>query len=225
MKDNFIHVAFVIDESGSMTSSESDVVGGFKKMVDEQKEVKDGKCAISLYKFNDKVTKVFLGKDLDEIGDLDYYPCGMTAMNDGIGTAIDEIGKWLSDMDESERPSKNLIVIITDGLENSSKEYSFTKVKEMISHQEEKYNWSFVYLGADINNLKDANSLGFKMRSVASKKDLGSTYKMINCASTTYRCSLNKSSADSELKNYLNYQTTVMLDEYEAKNNVKVKKD
>ena len=125
MKDNFIHVVFVIDESGSMTTSQSDVIGGFKRVVDEQKAVKDGTCAVSLFKFSDKVTEVYRGKDVNEVEYLDehtYAPGGMTAMNDGIGVAIDNIGKWLDGMKESEKPEKNLVVIMTDGMENASRE-------------------------------------------------------------------------------------------------------
>ena len=49
MKDKLIHVAFIIDSSGSMSGSESDVIGGFKKTIEEQKAVKDGECIVTLY--------------------------------------------------------------------------------------------------------------------------------------------------------------------------------
>ena len=109
MKDKLIHVAFIIDSSGSMSGSEADVIGGFKKTIDEQKKVKDGECIVSLYEFASDVKQVYLGKTLDEVKDLDYTVGGMTRLYDGIGTAVDDIGKWLSDMDESERPSKILL--------------------------------------------------------------------------------------------------------------------
>lgn len=187
-KANFIHLVFVIDQSGSMYSSVSDVVNGFKNLIDEQKKVKDGKCAVSLYTFADTCKEVYLGKDVNEVNGLDYRPLGCTAMNDGIGTAIDKVGKWLSDMDESERPSKNLVVIMTDGEENSSKEYSLERVKEMIKHQTEKYDWTFMYVGADITTAKDAKSLGIKKMSMSSRHNFMENYDMINCATTTYRC-------------------------------------
>lgn len=190
MKENFIHVCFVIDESGSMAGTESDIIGGFRKVVDEQRAVKDGKCAVSLYKFNDRVSEIYIGKDVNEIDYLDdksYRPGGCTAMNDAIGTAIDKIGKWLSDMDEAERPEKNLVVIMTDGEENSSSEYSLKKVKEMIKHQEEKYNWTFMYLGADITDAAYAKSYGFENRMYSSKDNLNKSYDTINTALNCYR--------------------------------------
>ena len=168
MKENFIHVCFII----------------------EQKANKNGKCAVSLYKFESTVSKIYMGKDVNDVEYLDdksYRPGGCTAMNDAIGTAIDEIGKWLDNMDESEKPEKNLIVIMTDGEENSSREYSFDKVKEMIKHQEEKYSWTFMYLGADISDASYAKSYGFDNRLYSSKKSLHKSYDMINTSLNCYR--------------------------------------
>lgn len=189
MKDNFIHVAFVIDESGSMYDSASDVIGGFKQVIDEQKANKEGEVAVSLFTFNNKVTQVYMGKNINEVENIEgsYRPHGSTAMNDGIGTAIDTIGKWLNGMQESEKPSKNLIVIMTDGFENSSTEYNLNKVKSMIRHQEEKYNWTFVYMGMDVTTAKAADELGVKARTYSSKKNIKSNYDIINSAVKTYR--------------------------------------
>lgn len=225
MKDNFIHVTFVIDESGSMWSSTSDVIGGFEKTINEQKQVKDGKCAVSLFKFCNKVEEVFLMKDVNEVEKLVYDPCGGTAMNDGIGTAIDKVGEVLAKMDESERPSKNLVVIMTDGQENSSKKYSFSKVKEMIKHQEEKYNWTFVYMGSDLTDVKDAEALGLSKISVSSKSNLGSTYALINSATTLYRKSRSASVGDAMMDSYLDSNIKTMTEEYEMKNNLKINKN
>ena len=215
MKENFIHVCFIIDESGSMSGTESDIIGGFKKIIDEQKANKDGKCAVSLYKFASKVSKIYIGKDVNDVDYLDeksYRPGGCTAMNDAIGTAIDEIGKWLDGMDEAEKPEKNLIVIMTDGEENSSVEYSFDKVKEMIKHQEEKYSWSFMYLGT----ASYAKSYGFNSRLYSTKKSLHKTYDMINTSINRYRSSVGS----TDIKNAafaLNLQESIdsLNDAYE----------
>ena len=190
MKENFIHVCFVIDESGSMFGTENDIIGGFRSVIDEQKNVEKGKCAVSLYKFNSKVTEIYVGKDVNDVDYLDedsYKPGGCTAMNDAIGTAIDNIGKWLNGMDEDEKPEKNLIVIMTDGEENASVEYSFEKVKEMIKHQEEKYNWTFMYLGTDISDGAYAQSYGLGNRLYSTKDNITASYGMINSITATYR--------------------------------------
>lgn len=187
MKDNLIHLCFVIDESGSMWSSEKDVIGGFNSLIEEQKKVTDGDCIVSVYRFSTEVSKDFIGKPLNEINSLEYHPGGGTAMNDGIGTAIHEIGVWLNDMDESERPSKNMIIIMTDGEENMSREYTLEKVKEMIKHQEEKYNWSFVYMGSDVSSLEDAKALGITLASISSKSNITKNYANINSYASSIR--------------------------------------
>lgn len=264
MKENFIHVCFIIDESGSMGGSESDIIGGFNKTIQEQKEVKDGKCAVSFFSFNDNVIERFIGKDVNEVqpleqvsslwggwkyyssskstgvtctiingvADIDikteeketnplyqYSPGGCTAMNDGIGTAIDKIGKWLSDMPEEERPSKNLIVIMTDGEENVSKEYTLAKVQEMIKHQTEKYDWSFIYMGMDITNKKAADDLGISARSFVAKDSdsLYKNYSNISNSASCYRSCVNSIDANEALNTYLDAELTADTALYEEK--------
>lgn len=219
MKSNLLHICFILDESGSMYTLVDDVIGGFQKLINEQKEEKNGECIISLYRFSDTVKKDYIGKPVDEVPKLTYSPGGCTAMNDGVGTAIDEIGKWLSDMDESERPSKNMIVIMTDGQENASKEYNFDTVKAKIKHQEEKYSWTFVYMGTNLQDLKDANRLGIKMRSVSDSRNIAANYAHIDTYAKTVRNSTSAASvakADAFLTRQLCKDTIV----YQVKNNI-----
>ena len=219
MKSNLLHICFVLDESGSMYNSVDDVIGGFEKLIDEQKGEKNGECIISLYRFSNTVKRDYIGKPVGEVPKLTYSPGGCTAMNDGVGTAIDEIGKWLSDMDESERPSKNMIVIMTDGKENASKEYDFDVVKGKIKHQEEKYSWTFVYMGTNLQDLKDANRLGIKMRSVSDSRNITSNYSHIDTYAKALRSSTNAASvaaADALLTRQLCEDTT----KYQVENNI-----
>ena len=219
MKSNLLHICFILDESGSMYSSTSDVIGGFQKLVDEQKNVDCGECIVSVYRFSDEVHQDYLGKPVEELPQLKYSPGGCTAMNDGIGTAIDEIGKWLCAMDESQRPSKNIIVIMTDGKENASKEYDFDVVKGKIKHQEEKYSWTFVYMGTNLQDLKDANRLGIKMRSVSGSRNIAANYSHIDTYAKALRSSTNAASvaaADVLLTRQLCEDTT----RYQVENNI-----
>lgn len=263
MKDNFIHVCFIIDESGSMNGSESDIIGGFNKTIEEQKAIKDGQCAISFYSFNDGISERFIGKDVNDVKPLvqgsrfgshrmfnhpthicsitsattidttitednddylyQYSPGGCTAMNDAIATAINKIGKWLSEMPEEDRPSKNLIVIMTDGEENSSKEYTLAKVQEMIKHQTEKYDWTFVYMGMDISNAKAANSLGIANRSFSTKSSnhLMSNYANISNATTCYRVA-DSDMADLAFTASLDASLTAMTQDFEDTTGIKI---
>ena len=216
MKEKFIHVVFVIDSSGSMSGSESDVVGGFNKTIAEQRAVKDGDCIVSLYEFDSTVKKVYLGKKLDEVGDFDYKVGGMTRLYDGIGTAVDEVGKWLNDMDESERPSKNLIVIITDGGENSSTEYRLKDIKDRIKEQTEKYSWDFIYLGNDLSDAKDANDIGVKYRGFTTKTKFYNNYDVISTGVTAYRCAANLAEASLALDTSISKSMSTLNAEYKA---------
>lgn len=214
MKDKLIHVCFIIDSSGSMAGSEKDVIGGFKKTIDEQKAVKDGECIVSLYDFASEVRQVYLGKSLDEVDNIDYKVGGMTKLYDGIGTAIDEIGKWLSDMKEEDRPSKNLIVIITDGGENSSIEYSLKDVKDRIKTQTDVYSWDFIYLGNDLSDAKDANDLGFKFKGFTTKKKFYNNYNAISTGLTAYRCAATVSEANLALTSSIESSIKSLNNEY-----------
>ena len=214
MKDKLIHVCFVIDSSGSMAGSEKDVVGGFRKTIEEQKAVKDGECIVSLYEFASDVKQVYLGKKLDEVKDLDYFVGGMTKLYDGIGTAIDDVGKWLADMPEEERPSKNLIVIITDGGENSSTEYRLKDIKDRIKEQTNKYSWDFIYLGNDLSDAKDANDIGIKYRGFTTKKKFYNNYDVISTGLTAYRCAANLTEASLALDKSICDSMTTLNAEY-----------
>ena len=126
--------------------------------------IKDGKVTVSLYTFNEKVTEEYLGIDINDIKEFKYNAGGSTAMNDGIGVGIDNVGKWLhaKDVNGEEMPGKTLVVVMTDGMENASREYSLKTVQEKIKEQTEKYSWEFMYQGTDITTSKAADELGFK---------------------------------------------------------------
>lgn len=224
MKANFIHVCFVVDSSGSMALSIDDVKSGFKKIIEEQKANTEGECAVSYFDFNSKVTEVYRGKNVKDINsELKYTPFGMTALMDGVGIAIDTIGKWLNSMPEDEKPEQNLIVIITDGKENFSKEYSASRVKEMIKHQQDKYSWNFVFLGADLTNIKDAIDLGIKTRGITTKASLGKSYDIVNYALSLYR-NINgtKEQKLATMDAYLCSSVDTMNDDYQKVTGIKV---
>ena len=221
MRNDYIHITFVIDKSGSMYSSKDEVVSGVQKIINEQKENKDGKCTVSLYTFNDKVEEEFVGVDVNDLPTFKYHPDSMTAMNDGLGVAIDNTGKWLAAMKEEDRPTKVLVAVFTDGLENSSKEYTLKQVKDMIEHQEKVYNWTFLYLGTDITTSKTADDLGFKYKTYSSRNKLGKNYDIINTVTSCYR-SLASTGADAAT---LSMAFCSTLDEEATKNTADFEKE
>ena len=189
MKSNFIHVCFIIDESSSMWTSVSDVKGGFAKIIEEQRANEEGTCAISIFRFATVPKEAdFIMEDIENVyPELAYNPSGCTAMYDGIGKAIDEIGERLAAMPEEERPEKNLIVIMTDGEENSSHNYQPSKIREMIKHQEDKYNWTFLYIGTDISNTNDADRIGIGRKFATTRDKMYKSYDTINSIASCYR--------------------------------------
>lgn len=162
MKENFTELVFVLDRSGSMSGLESDTIGGFNSMLEKQKKEK-GEAFVTTVLFDDHYELLHNRNDLKQIKAItekEYYVRGSTALLDAIGKTINNIGKALSNINEEERPEKVLFVIITDGMENSSREYSYAKIKEMIEHQKSKYSWDFIFLGANIDAIMTAEAFG-----------------------------------------------------------------
>lgn len=215
MKDNFVKIVFVIDESGSMCSSRSDVIGGFNEFVSEQKEEKTGDVNVSLYTFADTVKTVFKNKNISDVHNLtmdNYRPRGMTALNDAVGKAINETGYELAAMPEEERPSVVMVVIMTDGEENSSKEFKSAEIRDMIKHQTDKYSWKFIYLGTDITTTRMADDMGIRCRGFSSKMDLRKTLKCVSASAANYR---KMDTQDADI--ILNSDINCMTKEYESK--------
>lgn len=221
LNSKWINLVFVIDESGSMYASTNDVIGGFNKTIEDQKAIKDGKVTVSLYTFNGKVNEEYVGVDINDIGEFKYSPNGMTAMNDGIGTAISNVGKWLYEKDKNgeEMPGKTLVVVMTDGMENSSKEYTLKQIQDMIKEQTEKYSWEFMYQGSDITTSKAADELGFKWKTFGSRRGLSKNYDVINSAVSVYRGVANAGATMDEATNIfcstLNDESLKVTSEYE----------
>ncbi len=162
MKENLTELVFILDRSGSMSGLETDTIGGFNSMLKKQKK-ESGEAFVTTVLFDDKYEVLHDRYDIKGVNLLtekEYYVRGSTALLDAIGITINNIGKALSDTKEEDRPGKVLFVIITDGMENSSREFSYEKVKKMVEHQKSKYSWDFIFLGANIDAIKTANSFG-----------------------------------------------------------------
>ena len=166
MDENFSVIAMVVDRSGSMCSVRNDTIGGINTFFDKQKEELAGrKVKVTVAMFDDKYEVPFDFVNLKKIpkfGLRDFEPRGMTALLDAIGITIDKLGRKLSKMKEYNRPSKVVVSILTDGYENSSREYTRERIAEMIQRQENQYNWDIMFLGAGLDSVQVAQSFGFK---------------------------------------------------------------
>lgn len=166
---NATEIAFVLDASGSMDSIVDDAVGGFNSFLREQQAV-PGEARFSLLTFNTRFSWVVDNVNLAEVRPLTretYVPNGQTALLDALGRAIDRVGAQLRDTPEPQRPDKVLIVVFTDGAENSSREYSQQKIAQMIEHQQDVYKWQFVFLAANVDAIASAAAMGINTANVA----------------------------------------------------------
>jgi uncharacterized protein YegL len=159
---NLTEIVAIIDRSGSMVDLVSETIGGYNSFLKEQKKA-PGKANITLVQFDDKYQIDYDGVDINDAKELDektYVPRGMTALLDAVGKTIITVGERLSKAKEEERPGQVIFLIITDGLENSSREFVAEKVSEMIKHQTDKYNWTFTFLGGGDAAFNQAKGMG-----------------------------------------------------------------
>jgi hypothetical protein len=163
---NLTDLTAVIDRSGSMSAIRSDMEGGFDKLIADQRKV-PGICKVSLVRFDTEYEVVYTDQDVNDVPPLMIEPRGMTALLDAIGRTIVSTGERLAAMPEDQRPGLVTFIIVTDGLENSSREYSLSRINAMITEQQEKWNWLFVFLGANQDAIATAKTMGMHVNSAA----------------------------------------------------------
>lgn len=154
-------IGAVIDRSGSMASKTSDVIGGFNDFIEKQKEL-PGKCDVVVTKFNTYVStdKPISVKEVTPLDVVSYSPSGGTALFSALKQTIDTIGTLCRNLPEEKRPGLVTIVVFTDGEENASIGITKAQLKEVIEHQQSKYDWQFIYLGTEFSSFSDAQSIG-----------------------------------------------------------------
>jgi len=169
MKDNLSQISVVLDRSGSMESVRQATIDGFNEFIEGQKNV-PGDANVTLIQFDTENSweLVFEGKPVKQAPKLTietYKPRGGTPLHDALGHTIVDLGEKLSKIKEHDRPGKVIIVVMTDGLENSSTKYTSSKLAEMIKHQREVYKWEFVFLGANQDAILTGESLNIPRHS------------------------------------------------------------
>ncbi|MFA6654109.1 MAG: vWA domain-containing protein, partial [Candidatus Delongbacteria bacterium] len=150
-KKDHTQLICVLDRSGSMESVADDAIGGFNTFIEEQKK-QPGTMSVTLVLFDHEYLVPFKNKDIMKVEPLNrksYVPRGVTALLDAVGRTVNEAGSELSKKKEKDRPEKVIVCILTDGLENASKEFKIEQIKKLIEHQKEKYSWDFVFLAAN----------------------------------------------------------------------------
>lgn len=215
MRTDLSEIIFIIDESGSMGPLRDDTIGGFNNLIEDQKK-EPGETRITTVMFNTSHRTVHNNVHINEIELLNrnmYCPCGGTALLDALGDTINSVGVRLANTPEEERPASVLIVITTDGEENASHVFTKNKIKEMIEHQQNVYNWKFMYLGANIDAISEAESYGiFRGMAAtysATSKGVDSVYAAASAiASRTKACAMENTLCDTEA--YINTVTATL---------------
>jgi hypothetical protein len=166
MRDNFTRIAIILDRSGSMQSCRESTVAGFNEFIRTQAEL-PGEAKVKLVQFDDRYETVFDMnlKSCPELTQNTFSPRGSTALLDAQGRTIVELGRELAALPEHERPAKVVVVTLTDGLENASKEYTLDRIGELIREQRDKYNWEFVFLGANQDAIATAAAMNIPQAS------------------------------------------------------------
>ncbi len=162
MKKGLTELVFILDRSGSMHGLEADTIGGFNSMIEKQKN-EEGEAYVSAVLFDDMQEVLYDRVDLRKVepmNDKQYYVRGCTALLDAVGQAIHHIGNVHKYAREEDVPEKTIFVITTDGMENASRSYSLEKVRHMVERQQEKYHWEFLFLGANIDAVREAGRFG-----------------------------------------------------------------
>ena len=164
MNNNLTEIVFILDRSGSMAGLEADTIGGFNAMVEKQKK-EEGDALLSAILFDHESVVLYDRVDIRKVEpmtDRQYQVRGSTALLDTIGGAVHHMANVHKYAREEDRPGKTVFVITTDGMENASRHYSYRDVQKMVKHEQEKYGWEFLFLGANMDAIEAARTFGIR---------------------------------------------------------------
>jgi von willebrand factor type A domain-containing protein len=183
-KPKDVELVFILDRSGSMGGLESDTIGGYNSMLSKQKKEKTGKVSVTTVLFDDQYELLYNQVPIEKVSPMteeEYYVRGSTALLDAIGKTVMQVK---ANQDKKEIKDKVLFVIITDGMENASREYRADQIKKLIEERKEKNNWEFLFLGANIDAIGAAKDLGIDssraVRFKSDKKGTAKNYEVLN---------------------------------------------
>lgn len=198
MNNNYTHITYVLDRSGSMHSVHQETKDALVEFINGQKEL-EGKCTFSLYQFDYEVLNPINFSLIADVNaeEIEFVPRGSTSLYDAVGQAVSETGNHLNSLDEADKPAKVLVVIQTDGHENTSVEFTAEQISEIIKHQQEKYNWQFIFLGANQNavltarTMNVANSISYSNNAAG----IARSNQVLSAAAATYRSSASETAS------------------------------
>ena len=193
-------LVFIMDRSGSMSGIAQDMQGAMKEVIKKQKD-RDGDVLVTYVRFDYEYEEVFHEKNIGEIDGFSLEPRGLTALLDAIGTTINKVERRFNQKDEEDQPERVLFVIVTDGGENASQEFTRPQVFEMIEKVKRDHEWGFTFIGANQDSIGTGSSLGISRGSsvnyAATSVGVRSMSKSVSCYVDDY-LSTGEASYDSE---------------------------
>jgi len=200
MRQDYTHITLILDRTGSMESIRDDTISGFNAFLKKQK-AEPGTATLTLAQFDtqDPYEVIHRFKPIEEIPELDretYVPRASTPLLDALGRGINDLEKSLSELKEEDRPSKVVVVVVTDGQENSSLEFRKDQIEKMVKEKTEKASWQFVFLSADLAAIGDAKVVGIHADAVLlfekSSKGSKGAWSSLSERTSDYRSSRKK---------------------------------
>lgn len=210
MKNKKTLYHFVLDKSGSMSSCRETTIKGFNSQLETiqelQKEFPEQEFEVSLTLFDDTIDNVFSNVGLNTFKKLTpsmYIPKGCTALLDAIGMSINHI-RMTNESNILNNEMSVVMVILTDGMENASREFTYHTIAKTIKVLEETEKWSFTFLGADIDAVHTSKMLNIREENVVSfnKSDMG---EMMNEISDGMRHYSHSKSEGKTKKDFLDF--------------------
>lgn len=153
-------LCLVVDRSGSMMNIAKDMNGGIATLLKDQ-AAQPGECLVDVFTFDQRVEHVIAETPVADVSGAFVAPRGSTALNDAVGIAVSTLGERFAAMDEDKRPGTVVVVVVTDGMENASHEWTNDKIKALVTQQTDDYGWTFLYLAANVDAFATGANLGF----------------------------------------------------------------
>lgn len=196
-----LDVVFILDKSGSMSGSEDATISSYNEYLEREKK-NSYEANITTILFSDSISYLYENIPVAKVKKLthrEYVVGGCTALYDALGNSILRF--------ENSHSKKVLFIIITDGYENASREFSKDKIRNLIHKHSE---WEFVYVGADIDSYAAGSEIGICDDNIANfKKDRKGLSKLFRafgdfeCAMMEDSEPLSKAHWKEDLEEYL----------------------
>lgn len=196
MNKNLTEIIFLLDKSGSMQSMGSEPYQGFNEFIKQQKDPDLGEANVTLVLFGSDIQEVYESIPINSVPELtsnEYKANGMTCLRDAIGQTFSKAGARLAAIPENDRPGKVMVVILTDGEDTSSKEYSTENIKDIINTQSKKYSWNIQFMGTTKEAILAAHSFNIMSGNIStfdnSTRGITASYTAASTLASAYRSS------------------------------------